>query len=298
MRRRFMTILEKQAKLIKLIDLGERIFVFERGYKYADLLIVGGGGSGGDNSGGGGGSGVILYAPNCLINRFNQREFSYNIADRQDYTSTKGYGNSTYITINGTTYEIKGGTKGGGSATRGGSGGSISLSSLQGIYNYMEDNSLFNATSCGGGCPGLWTESTKSGTNGGSGASLFSAGNDAWASKGGDPVEIQDGVGGYMGGSGYGHGYPGIGMKANTNVIPIKSLFGASGFSGSGSKSLPGASGCGGGAAGYGSGGSAATVMAGQGQDGGYGAGGGGGHGNNGKGGKGGQGIICIYYHN
>lgn len=297
MRRRFMG--EKWKSKPLLVELtnissGFQPYTFEKGYRYADLLIVGGGGAGGTGEGnaapgGGGGSGLVVYLPNVILSKFPNKQFSYIIAG-----TSSGAGITTQLKIGDKYINASGGEKGGtGPEGNGGNGASLIYNLADIISPYIKDVNAINQASAGGGASGHFDYIYITAYPGCSGGTLSVTGQRPNGSVGGISVAIADGYGGFSGGTLKNQG--GRGYKQNTNVIPLKSKFGCGGSSGSGGNKTDRQSGGGGGAGGVSSGGYGFSgSSAGNGS---FGSGGGGGTPSYPPG-LGGQGIIRIYYHN
>lgn len=298
MRRRVMDVVYKVPKLVKLSENPgtERTYTLERGYRYIDLLVVGGGGGGGYNSGGGGGSGTMLYVRNLIVSKLKNTTIRYNIAGESGLQED---GKNTVVVIDGFSVNVPGGKRGISHGGEGGDGGSLlPQSSIDALLKYVDNNNDIAVCSNGGGCGGSWNATEGIADSGSSGASVSSDGESGRSGSPGSGKDNTDGTGGHRGGdsrtlSG------GTGQRRNDTVIPISSVLGGGGKSGSGERRELGvSSGSGGGAAGYQSGGNGGAMTGSSGQNGGIGSGGGGGGGGNGPGSKGGQGVICLYYHN
>lgn len=305
MRRRFMGEKWKsEPLLVNLTNISSDFqpYTFEKGYRYADLLIVGGGGAGGtgkdDNTpGGGGGSGLVVYLPNVILSKFPNRQFSYIIAN-----TSSGAGITTQLKIGDKYISAYGGEKGGtGPEGNGGNGASLIYNLADIISPYIKDVNAINQASAGGGAGGHFDYIYITAYPGCSGGTLSAAGQYPNGSVGGLSVAIADGYGGFSGGTSRNKG--GLGYRQNTNVIPLKSKFRCGGSSGSGGNKndiTNRKSGGGGGAGGVSNGGNGFSSIypgvssAGNGS---YGSGGGGGNPSYPPG-LGGRGIIWIYYHN
>lgn len=299
MRRRFFGKKWKsEPMLVKLTDTSSKYqtYTFEKGYRYADLLLVGGGGAGGsgeyDSSpGGGGGSGLVVYLPNVILSKFPNKQFSYQIAN-----TSSGEGYTTILQIGDKYIYAYGGKMGGtGPNGNGGDGASLIYNLADLISPYIKDVNAINQASTGGGAGGRYDFTYRTAYPGSSGGTLSETGQRPNGDAGGKSVAIADGYGGFSGGLNSGN-QGGSGYRLNTNVIPLVSKFRGGGSSGSGGDEIGrDYSGGGGGAGGFYSGGNGYSgSLAGNG----YFGGGGGGGTPNYQPGIGGQGVICIYYHN